>query len=77
MIDYIEASKSKQAGCQRCHEYITDKMRGVEETAGYGHKEYHYFCIKCSGEIIKQVKKDLQTLEATIKFQTRKLKNKV
>ena len=75
MIDYFETSKSNRSTCRRCGEPITDKMRGVEETTGFGHKEYKYFCINCSGEIIKQAKKELQGMEEMLRFQNERLKH--
>ena len=75
-IDYFENSKSKTAGCQKCHCYITDKMRGVEETIDFGHKNYHYYCLKCSEEVIKQTKQELFNMEKVLKSQIDKLENK-
>ena len=77
MINYFEVNKSKRATCQRCQQFITDPKRGVEESKSYGHKEYKYYCIKCSGEIIKQAKKELQSLEEVMNFHTKRLEQKV
>ena len=77
MIDYFEITKSDRSTCQRCKNFITDKKRGVEEVSGYGHKEYRYFCIKCSGEIIKNAKKELQNLTQTLGRSAKKLFGKV
>lgn len=74
MIDYFEVNKTEKATCQRCRQFITDKMRGVSETIAFGHKNYHYFCIKCSGEEIKKMKRELFNLEATIRSKAKRLK---
>ena len=73
MIDYFEVNKSNRATCRRCHQFIEDKMRGMETENNFGHTEHHYFCIKCSGEIIKQSKRVIQNLEEAIRFQMKKL----
>ena len=71
LIDYFEKNKSQRASCRQCRQLITDKMRGVEEVSNYGHREYRYYCVACSGEIIKQTKKDLQNLEQTLRVQVK------
>lgn len=68
MIDYFQQNKSNRATCQRCKNFITDKMRGVEETTGY------YYCLKCCEERIQQAKKDLQSMEDSLRFQFDKIK---
>ena len=67
-IDYLEANKSHRATCQRCRKFIEDETRGVKETIRFGHKQKQYFCIPCSGEVIKIAKKELQSMEASLKF---------
>ena len=74
-IDYFEQNKSTRATCQKCKEFITDKMRGVEESKNFGHKEYHYFCLKCSGKLIQEAKKTLQDIGMSLKSQLKRLQN--
>jgi hypothetical protein len=74
MIDYFEVNKSQRATCKRCGQPITDHKRGVEETTGFGHKEYKYYCIPCSGEIIKSAKKELSRLEQSMRFALDKIR---
>jgi len=77
MIDYFQINPSNRATCQRCKQFITDPKRGVEEGADFGHKTFKYYCLNCSGEIIKQTKKELQNLESSLNFQAKRLENKV
>ena len=74
MIDYFEDTKSNRSTCQRCKQFITDKKRGVAETISFGHKQKQYFCIKCSGKIIKEVKEELQGMEETLQEQAQRIK---
>ncbi len=78
MIDYFQEKKSQRATCRRCHKFITDKMRGVEETNGFGgFKEYRYYCLECCGKKIQEAKKELQNMEESLRLLFRKLKTKV
>jgi hypothetical protein len=49
----------------------------VEEEAKFGHKNYKHYCLKCCGEIIQEAKKELRSVEGSLSFHAKKLKNEV
>ena len=74
MLDYFEKTASNRSTCSRCKKTITDPKRGVAEGIGYGgYKTKKYYCLKCSGEVIKEAKKELQAMEETLNSQFDKL----
>jgi len=63
MIDEFEKAKSNRSKCSRCEKEIRkDEIRGIEYFTRDFELSQRYYCLECSGEILKETKKELDDL---------------